>query len=92
MYYTSRPPDGSNASSRKLSTASQLRGRTGRRRAVNSMYRRVTSICLYRIYFNLCNKMKTVLMVAEKPSLAQSIAKIISKGWYGFIICPLLQR
>lgn len=25
-------------------------------------------------------KMKTVLMVAEKPSLAQSIAKILSKG------------
>lgn len=27
-------------------------------------------------------KMKTVLMVAEKPSLAQSIAKILSKGAY----------
>lgn len=26
--------------------------------------------------------MKTVLMVAEKPSLAQSIAKILSKGAY----------
>ena len=29
--------------------------------------------------------MRTVLMVAEKPSLAQSIAKILSKGEYQYL-------